>query len=245
MVLFLSLCVFIQKVLWNYHHHHPYSSHQFWHFKQCLAQYVHFQTQERKKYNTIYLCYRVIVPLLHFLTFSTLKKGETVCSLGFCILLQPQILNLNKNLASFESRSTLFHSLSSSEFWVTVKIPWDPIRCAAAAAKSLQSCPTLCDPIDGSPRLPCPWDSPGKNTGVGCHFLLQCMKVKNQSEVTQSCPTLSDPTDCSLPGSSVHGIFLVSKIWDIFFATYYYSDYKFIPFVILHSFKWGLWQIFR
>ena len=56
-------------------------------------------------------------------------------------------------------------------------------------------------------RLPCPWDSPGKNTGVGCHFLLQCMKVKSESEVTQSCPTLSDPMDCSLPGSSVHGIF--------------------------------------
>ena len=56
-------------------------------------------------------------------------------------------------------------------------------------------------------RLPCPWDSPGKNTGVGCHFLLQCMKVKSESEVTQSCPTPSDPMDCSLPGSSVHGIF--------------------------------------
>ena len=56
-------------------------------------------------------------------------------------------------------------------------------------------------------RLPHPWDSPGKNTGVGCHFLLQCMKVKSESEVTQSCPTLSDPMDCSLPGSSVHGIF--------------------------------------
>ena len=54
-------------------------------------------------------------------------------------------------------------------------------------------------------RLPRPWDSPGKNTGVGCHFLLQYMKVK--SEVAQSCPTLSDPMDCSLPGSSVHGIF--------------------------------------
>ena len=145
---------------------------------------------------------------------------------------------------------------------------------AAAAAKSLQSCPTLCDPTDcslqssvrgisqtsilewvaiscfrgssrpgikpespelqadslplshlGSPRqglcccwvasvmsphvwphrqqparLPRPWDSPGKNTGVGCHFLLQCMKVKTESEVTQSCPTLSDPLDCSPPG---------------------------------------------
>ena len=56
-------------------------------------------------------------------------------------------------------------------------------------------------------RLPCPWDSPGKNTGVGCHFLLQCMKVKSESEVAQSRPTLFDPMDCSLPGSSVHGIF--------------------------------------
>ena len=56
-------------------------------------------------------------------------------------------------------------------------------------------------------RLPCPWDSPGKNTGVGCHFLLQCMKVKSESEVTQLCPTLRDPMDCSLPGSSTHGIF--------------------------------------
>ena len=56
-------------------------------------------------------------------------------------------------------------------------------------------------------RLCCPWDSPGKNTGVGCHFLLQCMKVKSESEVAQSCPTLHDPMDCSLPGSSVHGIF--------------------------------------
>ena len=56
-------------------------------------------------------------------------------------------------------------------------------------------------------RLPRPWDSPGKNTGVGCHFLLRCMKVKSESEVAQSCPTLSDPMNCSLPGSSVHGIF--------------------------------------
>ena len=55
-------------------------------------------------------------------------------------------------------------------------------------------------------RLLCPWDSPGKNAAVGCHFLLQCMKVKSESEVTQSCPTLSDPMDCSLQGSSIHGI---------------------------------------
>ena len=56
-------------------------------------------------------------------------------------------------------------------------------------------------------RLPHPWDSPGKNTGVGCHFLLQWVKVKSESEVAQSCLTLCDPMDCSLPGSSVHGIF--------------------------------------
>ena len=56
-------------------------------------------------------------------------------------------------------------------------------------------------------RLPHPWDSPGKNTGVGCHFLLQCMKVKSESEVVQSCLTLSDPMDCSLPGSSIHGVY--------------------------------------
>ena len=65
---------------------------------------------------------------------------------------------------------------------------------AAAAAKSLQSCPTRCDP-EGLP-----WDSPGKNTGVGCLFPLQCVKVKSKSEVTQSCPTLSDPMDCSCRG---------------------------------------------
>ena len=57
-------------------------------------------------------------------------------------------------------------------------------------------------------RPPHPWDSPGKNTGVGCHFLLQCMKVKSESELAQSCSTLCDPMDCSPPGSSVHGIFL-------------------------------------
>ena len=79
---------------------------------------------------------------------------------------------------------------------------------AAAAAASLQSCPTLRRPHRRQPtRLCCPWDSPGTNTGVGCHFLLQCMKVKSEGEVTQSCPTLCDPVDCSLPSSSVHGIF--------------------------------------
>ena len=62
-------------------------------------------------------------------------------------------------------------------------------------------------PETAAHQLPHPWDSPGKNTGVGCHFLLQRMKVKSEREVAQSCPTLSDPMDCSIPGSSVDGIF--------------------------------------
>ena len=76
-----------------------------------------------------------------------------------------------------------------------------------AAAKTLLSCPTLCHPIRQPTRPHCSWDSPGKNTGVGCHFLLQCRKVKSESEVAQSCPTLCDPMDCSLPGPTVPGIF--------------------------------------
>ena len=87
---------------------------------------------------------------------------------------------------------------------------------AAATAKLFQSCPTLYDLIDGSPpgsSVPgmlqgrtLEWVSPGKNTGVGCHVLLQCMKVKSESEFSQSCPTLSNPMDCNLPGSSTHEI---------------------------------------
>ena len=78
---------------------------------------------------------------------------------------------------------------------------------AAAAAKSLQSCLTVQPHRQQPTRLPHPWDSPGKNTGVGCHCLLQCMKVKSESEVDQLCLTISDPMDCSLPGSSNHAIF--------------------------------------
>ena len=78
---------------------------------------------------------------------------------------------------------------------------------ATATAKSLQSCPTLYDPIAGPTRLHRPWDSPGKNTGVGCHFLLRYMKMKSEREVAHSCPTLSDPIVCSPPSSSIHGIF--------------------------------------
>ena len=87
-------------------------------------------------------------------------------------------------------------------------------------------------------RLPRPWDSPGKNTGVGCHFLLQCMKVKSESEVAQSCPTLSDPMDCSPPGSSIHGIFQAGVLeWAVIsFST---------RFMLTPAKGSRAWQVFR
>ena len=98
---------------------------------------------------------------------------------------------------------------------------------AVAAAMSLQSCPTLRPHRRQPTRLPRPWDSPSKNTGVGCHFLLQCMKVKNESEITQLCPTRSDPMDCSLPGSSVHGIFQARVLeWGAIAFSDFYTKIK-------------------
>ena len=87
-------------------------------------------------------------------------------------------------------------------------------------------------------RLPRPWDSPGKNTGMGCHFLLQCVKVKSESEVAQSCPTLSDPMDCSLPGSSAHGIFQARVLeWGaIAFSTISMCPVVFVLFVYCFSY---------
>ena len=89
--------------------------------------------------------------------------------------------------------------------YLIVTLIW--ISLMPAAAKSHQSCPTLQPHRQQATRLRSSWDSPGKNTGVGCHFLLQCMKVKSESEVAQSCPTLRYLMDCSLPGSSIHGLF--------------------------------------
>ena len=82
-----------------------------------------------------------------------------------------------------------------------------PCRKGTSESEVAQSCPTQRPHGLQPTRLLCPWDFPGKSTGVGCHCLLQCMKVKFESEVAQSCLTLSDLMDCSLPGSSVHGIF--------------------------------------
>ena len=83
---------------------------------------------------------------------------------------------------------------------------------AAAAAKLLVMSNSVRPRRWEYTRIPRPWDSPDKNTGVGCHFLLQCMKVESESEVAQSCPTLSDPMDCSLPGFSIHGMFQVKVL---------------------------------
>ena len=82
--------------------------------------------------------------------------------------------------------------------------------------------------------LPRPWDSPGKNTGVCCHFLLQCMKVKSESEVAQSCPTRSDPMDCSLPGSSVHGIFQARVLEWVAIA---FSGYQWYSLKLFHPLR--------
>ena len=117
---------------------------------------------------------------------------------------------------------SLISLLRCLSHWIlspAVSLQYFPVDCSVPfnflglkfihAAKSLQQCPTLCDPMDSSPSgSPHSWDSPGKNTGGGYYFLLQCMKVKSESEVVQSCPTFRNPMDCSLPGSSIlHGIF--------------------------------------
>ena len=133
----------------------------------------------------------------HFLLQCMKVKSESEVAQSYPTLSDPMDCSLP---------GSCIHGIFQARVLEWVAIPFSQGR--TATAKSLQSCPTLCDPIDGSPPgSPCPWDSPGKNAGVGCHFLLQCMKVKSESEVAQSYPTLSDPMDCSLPGSCIHGIF--------------------------------------
>ena len=96
-------------------------------------------------------------------------------------------------------------------------------------------------------QAPRPWDSPGKNTGVGCHFLLQCMKVENESEVAQSCLTLSDSMDCSLPGSSIHGIFWATVLeWGaIAFSHYTSNRFRCSLGNLFCAIKWELWKLVK
>ena len=146
-----------------------------------------------------------------------MKKLHRTSSCCMCLLSHVWLCNP----IDYSPPGSSVHGIFQAEYWSGLLFPSPghqsqvsytsgkpKTSSATATARSLQLCPTLCDPIDGSPpSLPRPWDSPGKNTGVGCHFLLQCRKLKSESEVAQSCLTPSDPMDCSLPGSSVHGIF--------------------------------------
>ena len=131
-----------------------------------------------------------IISVISFGLFYPFQSFETFLHIHvslYCLSLKsfPQVLHVTRLLSSLSgSNMSLSHR----------KLP------AAAAAKSLQSCPTLQPHRQQPNRLPRPWDSPGKNTGVGWHFLLQC--VKSEKEVAQSCLTLSDLMDCSLPGCS-------------------------------------------
>ena len=127
-------------------------------------------------------------------------EGITFCTCAFGIPVESSLMMKKKN--AWQSRACFIFSQTQSIFW-RVYLGRQGRRLAegsaqvpavAAAAKSLQSCLTLCNPIDGSPPgSPRPWDSPGKNTGVGCQFLLQCMKGKSESEVSQSVRVFMTP----------------------------------------------------
>ena len=125
-----------------------------------------------------------------------------------CIYMLPSRRSFRVSTAEREAAGLWLKERSSSE---SEALLWD--RCSYTHCCCCCSWVTsvVSDSVQSHRRQPIrlrrPWDSPGKNTGVGCHFLFQCMKVKSESEVAQSCPTLCNPMDCSLPGSSVHGIF--------------------------------------
>ena len=137
-------------------------------------------------------------------------------------LIQPNKLHmyLLENLGNFN----IAHFRILKNYWKLIDIIitlWIWIFCFCLAVMDLccYAASVMSDSVRPHRRQPTrllfPWDSPGKNTGVGCHFLLQCIKVKSESEVVQSCLTLSDPMYCSLPGSSVHGIFQTRVLeWD-------------------------------
>ena len=109
-------------------------------------------------------------------------------------MIERKIIDIDKLWASYAKDNCLF------PHWLATVAR---ILCCCRSAVERRVRPHRQQPT----RLPRPWDSPGKNTGVGRHCLLQCMKVKRESEVAQSCPTPRDPMDCGLPGSSAHGIF--------------------------------------
>ena len=147
-----------------------------------------------------------------------MARGPKLALACFCMALEPRVV------IPFFSNSVFFLSFFLFFFFFKEKgsSQWsaEPHCLGPGPLQKLLLTPTLllllsrfsrvrlsATPQTAAHQASRPWDSPGKNIGVGCHFLLQCMKVKSESEVAQSCPTLSDTMDCSLPGSSVHGIF--------------------------------------
>ena len=143
------------------------------------------------------------------LTAHSLKAGLPSCRLAGCLRWLPPRHNRMLLLVHWDvSGTSELKTPALAHGWSIYMAPflehchWWYI----ATAESLQSCPILQPHRRQPTRLPRPWDSLGKNIGVGCHFLLQCMKVKSESEIAQSCPTLIDPMDCSPPGSPVPGI---------------------------------------
>ena len=128
---------------------------------------------------------------------------------------------------SFEDRSLKFVSqhfhLSVCKMLKSSNL-WGLLLLLLSHFSRVRLCAT---PETAAHQVPRPQDSPGKNTGVGCHFLLQCMKVKSEGEVAQSCPTLRNRMDCSPPGSSVHGLFQARVLeWGaIAFSVYAVDNY--------------------
>ena len=121
---------------------------------------------------------------------------------------QLDLIDIYRTFHSKTMNVTLFSSAHGTISRIDQILGHKSAAAAAAAAAVASVMSDSVQPHRWQPtRLPCPWDSPGKNTGVGCHFLLQCVKVKSESDISQSCSTFSDPMDCSPPGSSIHGIF--------------------------------------
>ena len=116
------------------------------------------------------------------------------------------MLESQSGIPSFYSKSTLDIDLTGLLFHFLSLFPSKGLLLLLLLLSHFSRVRLCATPQTAAHQAPRPWDSPGKNTGVGCHFLLQCMKVKSESEVAQSCPTFSDPMDCSLSGSSIHGI---------------------------------------
>ena len=144
---------------------------------------------------------------------------------------------LNHSCLIFFNCTNIYYELSSGED--KHYLNYSLLLLLLSCFSRVRRCAT---PQLASYQAPLSWDSPGKNTGVGCHFLLQCVKVKSESEVAQLCPTLSDLMDCSLPGSFAHGIFqaIIHNMWNKKQAKKQYTAYN--PIYIKLNWSVYAWQ---